>query len=58
MIRHYLLLFILILAACGGDQLEGRPDEPASPSDGFRSDDPDTVGKTGRPQLVELWADW
>ena len=61
-IPHTLILILLcglllsIMGCTSHQQLEGAPDEPAG--DDFRSDDPTRVANTGKPQLIELWADW
>lgn len=54
-----IILSILFLAACGNrDQLDSKTDKPADVNDDFRSDTPSIIGSTGRPQLIELYADW
>ncbi len=54
-----LILPILFLAACGSrEQLNSKTDKPADVNDDFRSDTPTIIGATGRPQLIELYADW
>lgn len=55
--KLWILILMLLLAACSGaKQLTTAPIQPAG--DNFRSDTSTRVAQTGKPQLVELWADW
>ncbi|NDJ53886.1 MAG: hypothetical protein GYB68_12500 [Chloroflexi bacterium] len=45
-------------SAPSDELLAGRPDAPPAPDEGFRSDLPEHVAATGRPQLVKFFAYW
>ena len=54
-----ILLPLIALSACTTrTQLDGKTDKPAAPNEDFRSDTPTIIANTGRPQLVEIYADW
>lgn len=54
-----LWIVILALIVVGCNEVEQLKTAPVKPADSnFRSDNPNRVAKTGKPQLVELWADW
>jgi hypothetical protein len=54
-----LILPIILLSACSSrEQLDTQTDKPAAPNDDFRSDTPAIIATSGRPQLIELYADW
>lgn len=56
--RLWIGLLALVLVACGSNikQIDHAPAKPAD--NNFRSDTARRVASTGKPQLIELWADW
>ena len=58
LITIFLIPAILLSACSSREQLDGKTDKPAAPDDDFRSDTPTIIGNTGRPQFIELYADW
>jgi hypothetical protein len=57
-ISIFLIPLVLLSACSSREQLDGKSDQPAGPNDDFRSDTPTIIANTGRPQFIELYADW